>query len=166
VTSAASAYWSVKWQGWSRTIRLEPYHTFGWKRTLSCSGLCCGAWPSHADWADPRLILALWFGVKAVPLWSTIAWLVIDYRSQFSELRWYNWVGFLTLRLRRQCTSYIDDARKKREANLEGWYEVGRVAGIFVDVYFGRIVHGKHAVGASGICTMPIIVAVAAPIPA
>ena len=26
--------------------------------------------------------------------------------------------------------------------------------GIFVVVYFGRIVHGKHAVGASGICMM------------
>jgi hypothetical protein len=38
------------------------------------------------------------------------------------------------------------------------------VAGIFVDVYFGRIVHGKHAVGASGICMMRI--SVAAPIPA
>jgi len=47
---------------------------------------------------------------------------------------------------------YIYDASKKREANVKGWYEVGRVAGISVDVYFGRVVHGKHAVDASGIC--------------
>jgi hypothetical protein len=45
---------------------------------------------------------------------------------------------------------------KKREAHVEGWYEVGCVAGIIVDVYFGRILHGKHAVDASGICKMLI----------
>jgi hypothetical protein len=42
-------------------------------------------------------------------------------------------------------------ASKKREANVQGWYEIGRVAGIFVVVYFGCIVHGKHAVDASAL---------------
>jgi hypothetical protein len=60
------------------------------------------------------------------------------------------------MRLHGQYTSFNNGARKKREARDKGWYEVGRVAGIVVDVYFGRILHGKHAVDASGICMMLI----------
>jgi hypothetical protein len=92
---------------------------------------------------------------KGGPLWSTIAWLAIDYRSQFSELRWYSRLGVLHDEVGEvpQAIYRLQQwrASKKREANVQGWYEIGRVAGIFVVVYFGCIVHGKHAVDASAL---------------